>query len=694
MDYDVRTPLARPSSEVLLAENTRVTALLTAQPASASAHESAALLAAVFAWREFDDVFSDPRPAMARVTAHLAAADALRRNAAVTLDGALARIALDTLVGHQRQALSGLGALAMRLTSPAERAWDRAIRLRNTGNWREAGETDDGFLIERLELARALRQRINHQAMEAAVPRLARRDEALEWSRLVLSGTFSVGMGRAVADAAAEPEWAEARRVWRAVHADAALPADLIPALNEPASPSGERTGTRGNLTVLDWPLWADFSQRQILRSAFAQHHLLSMLGLPDKELASMRTIKAEYGAFVLYPVLLHRAATSDDDTEQAKRLARPLIAGTPERVTESAWHGLSTAPSPAGQPDRFPAAASWFAPAVPAGTAFELSNRALRNGFRSAATTDQLRTWAEVRPFDRWTAWSYLRRLGDQAPTLEAARRAFGPLTQYDLRALRQLALQTYATPADRMATMQHMCEVSDFGCEDLALYQVREGQDSKAAASFERWLHATPDAVHAANSSAWLTRYYVHTGQFARAEALAREAGDAFSNRGMQVLGYFLDARGRDAEAEQVYRRIQERYDLGEPLGTFLVRRGIRQGDPAQQQKGWDLLKALFPAGAERLAWNTLTGPPTDGIVFETFGLRASAQGLKRNDVIVGVDEWRVRTAMQYPILADLRHDETMTFTVWRDGRYHQIHARMRERWLGMELGTYGPK
>jgi type II secretory pathway component PulC len=64
-----------------------------------------------------------------------------------------------------------------------------------------------------------------------------------------------------------------------------------------------------------------------------------------------------------------------------------------------------------------------------------------------------------------------------------------------------------------------------------------------------------------------------------------------------------------------------------------------------------------------------------------------------LKRTDVLVGVDEWRVRMPDQYQVLADLRHDESMTFTVWRDGRYEQIHATVRERWLGLRLDDYCP-
>ena len=38
--------------------------------------------------------------------------------------------------------------------------------------------------------------------------------------------------------------------------------------------------------------------------------------------------------------------------------------------------------------------------------------------------------------------------------------------------------------------------------------------------------------------------------------------------------------------------------------------------------------------------------------------------------------------------------RHDEAMTFTVWREGRYEQVHATVRERWIGIELESYRPR
>jgi hypothetical protein len=501
---------------------------------------------------------------------------------------------------------------------------------------------------------------------------------------------FSVGAGRAVTADAADRTWADAVRVWQALHPGEARPSDLPFALSVETqwtakAPAREDRGA----VVLDWPLWAGFQQRQLLAAVDARHRLLKYLGQPDRLAAYVREVRERYAGLALYPVLLRRIAAIDEERREAVSLGRRLAATSPQAITAGAWRLFAGAAS--GSVDEpFPSFDGWFRDPAPPGSVFDLANRALRSG-AGATPTPQLGEWAAARPFDWWLQWQHLWRTTERRPADTGARTAFGPVLDYDLGALRYLGRQLRIGRIDRIALYQQMCDVSFAGCRDLGEHLVREGRDPDAAAAYERWMEATPDAVNAANNSAWLVRYYLRTGQLGRAEARAREAGDAYSARGLQVWGHYLDVRGRDGEAELVYEAIRHRYDNSAALGTFMVRKALRKADEVLQQRGWNLLKSIFPSGGDRLAWNTLTEAPDDGVVFATFGRRAEALGLRRGDIIVGVDEWRVRTARQYPVLADLRLDENMTFTVWRDGRYQQIHALVRERWLGMELADY---
>jgi hypothetical protein len=86
-----------------------------------------------------------------------------------------------------------------------------------------------------------------------------------------------------------------------------------------------------------------------------------------------------------------------------------------------------------------------------------------------------------------------------------------------------------------------------------------------------------------------------------------------------------------------------------------------------------------------------HALDGTPSDGVVFASFGSRVAVTGLRPTDVIVGVDQWRVRSWWQYAVAARFSLDPAMTFTVWRNGRYQQIKATVPERWFGVRLQDY---
>jgi Tetratricopeptide repeat len=685
VDHDARARLTDLSREALLAESVRLSALLGRDRRSAPLHESAALLVAAFGLKEPPGIFGDVRPALTRTTAHLAVAQALRGDGPETVDGALARVTLEALAGNQRAALMRLEGVGPRLTTAADRAWDRALRLRITGNWRAPLDADRAPLLERLEQGRALLSRVGDDALEAALDDLV-HEHAADWPRLAHAGRVSVGLGRATTEDVVEQEGLEARRVWSALHPGSTVPADLSKELNAGIARDSQPGGA-----ILDWGLWAGFSQRRLANAVRARHRLLADLALPEQEKAFAHDVRTTYQQLALYSALLGFVADTPEEHERAASLGRKTAASNPEILTAAAWNLFATRSEHSEGVEPVAPVPSWFGELVPAGTAFDLRNRALRSGQASRPADDQLRLWAEEARFDTWTQWSFQWRLAAGAPQAEPARAAFGPLLDYDLAALRFLAVDAKMSAADRLATYRRLCETSPFGCYDLADYLVREGKDPEAAPTYERWMNANPDAVAVANASGWLVRYYLRAGRLAEAERLAETAGDAHSHRGLRIYAHFLDRQGREAEAEQVCRTIQKRYDRPEQLGVFFVRKGLRRNDRALQQQGWDLMRDVFPQGGERLAWNTLSGAPTDGVRFGQFGRRLAAIGLKRSDIIVGVDEWRVRTAAQYDLLADLRHDETMTFTVWRDGRYEQIHATVRERWLGVQLRDY---
>lgn len=131
-DLNARQALVDPRVDALLGESERISSALTKDLRSAAAHEAAALLVGALALRESAGIFTDVRPALSRIAAHLSMSSALRQKAPEGLDGLLARAVTMTLVGRQKDALAILAAIEPIVTSAPDKAWIRALRLRNT----------------------------------------------------------------------------------------------------------------------------------------------------------------------------------------------------------------------------------------------------------------------------------------------------------------------------------------------------------------------------------------------------------------------------------------------------------------------------------------------------------------------------------------------------------------------------------
>ena len=192
--------------------------------------------------------------------------------------------------------------------------------------------------------------------------------------------------------------------------------------------------------------------------------------------------------------------------------------------------------------------------------------------------------------------------------------------------------------------------------------------------------------------NKLFWLVHYYWDNGQPERAEELARMAGWVNSAAGLEILGDQLDRMGRYDEAGDAYRRRHERYSKsGGPLGAFYLRHMRRTGDRSNELKALELLREWFPNGLEPLSATQPSGPPVDGVAFVNFGRRPERSGLRRTDIIVGLDGYRVRTTDQVYLVSRLDDDDLMRFVVWRDNAYVEVPARVPQRRLGATWRTY---
>jgi hypothetical protein len=683
LDSDARNVLTDLTVETLLDENDRLSELLEKDMRSPAAHEAAALLIGAFALRESAGWFHDVRPSLSRLTAHLSTARAHRGVSEEGKDGMLARAILTALVGRQRDALGLVEKFRLNASTDADRRWIRALRLRITGDWRGMAPTASDSVLERLEHARALRTRLSINEFldyRQALP----EDDSTDWQRIAFFDGLTVEAGNIFTPGNISRELDESALIWSRFHEGEATQNAVLEDLNERPVNAIRQPG---GVSVLDWGTWAAHQQRHLA------HALMSAVyRFPGKRADVIRTYDDTFGKLMLYPVVLRWVAVEPADYRRALALARPLVEGTPEVMPQGAWTLLLDKPPYVGSPAPFPLDVSWFTPAVPVGTAFDLGLRSLRPGNPRPPTRAQSAEWARAMPYEVWAVWSNEWLAVDGKPSLASVRAALAPLFAYDATALLKVIDYMTMPDAERLEMTKAICDLAAGHCQRLGELLLIQNREALAAAAYDRWESKSRDRVDVASGVTWLVRYHQRMGNVTRAEAVVRKAGEVESVRGLQELAEWHDRAGRYTEAERTYRHIIEQYeDVTVPLGTFLVRQSLRTSNPNLQTEASELLRPLFPGGLEPMAKHNLPAVPSDGVAFTTFGPRPHALGMRFTDIIVGIDGWRVRTAAQYLAVTRFRHDDMMALTVWRDGRYQDLRVRVPERSFGTRFADH---
>jgi hypothetical protein len=692
-DLDARTPLLDPHPGTLIDESVRISTVLQENMRAASAHEAAALVVGAFALRESAGTFDDPRLALSRMAAHLAVAAALRRPSTdESMDGILARGVIAALAGRQRDAMTIVDAAETRAASDADRAWIRALRLRVTGDWRVPPPADAPLLVQ-LEHGRAVRRRLGLDAYMDYVDTLGDNGQLADWARMAFVDRLNVEAGHVFTNGQIEHELAYANEIWSRIHQSEASEEHVMAALNDrPATTPVDHSGRTPTVRVLDWGAWAAHQQRHLMHAMIARAHHLENIAAYESSNEFSRTVETTFGDLTLFPVVMRWMAETPSQYQVALDRSRPLVESAPELVTQRAWSILLEKPDFGGRAARFPIDTAWFQPAVPAGTAFELGARALLEGGVRSPSRPQAAEWARQMPFDHWTIWANEYISIDGTPTLASVRKAFGPLLDYDTHAIRKMIDFMRMPVAERIDFADSLCDLDAGECSRVAELLLLANRAPAAAVAYDRWADGARDRVGVSLGVAWLMRYHLAHGNAARAEAIARMADDTGSSRGMELLAEWHERSGRYGEAEARLQAIMTRYPQNTvQLGAFLMRRSIGTKDEALRAKAAELLRPSFPLGAEPLAVQALPVAVSDGVRFASFGERPAMLGFRPDDVIVGLDGWRVRDSAQYASAIKFSFDEQMTFTVFRTGRYEQVQARVPERWLGARLETF---
>jgi hypothetical protein len=679
--------LTNPRVEVLLQEEGRVSALLAAEPFSADAHEEAALLVATLALRDTAETFTDLRPLLSRTTAHLALARAVAPEEPPGPCGQLAGIIVSILAGREDLATRDLDRWQPAGSPAAVAAWKAALRLRLPGDWRQAKVDASSSLLERLQYARTLAERVDSSRLLDFVDTMELEPIA-DWPRVVLEGGdswehFGVEAGHRFVEAGTVAEFQEIEQVWRHYHGGRPSEDVLVASLND-AGPAAYR--------AIDWPTWAFVLQRHLCAQLRATYIRLAGLGLADEIKSWRADATRRFGRLLLFPFVLRSAIADEATYKEASALGRAVFTAHIEAVTPRLSALLRAKPHFEARQEMFASDYAWFTPHVPTGTAFDLDHRTLVAGCPRPVPLAQVKLWAAQAPHDMWTAMSLAWLSAPGVPAFADVERALGPIPQYDLRAARHMFDYLQGTNTQFISLARMMCSLSADECGSLGGQLLMNGEEEKAASALDTYARKSRDTVKVSNDVGWLVGYYWDTARRPRATELAEAAGDTGSAQGLEILGNLRERQGRDEEARAIYAEIANRYEDDDwAMARFDVRQARRTGDAAWAKRAADAVPKIFPKGVETAEIGWLPAPPDDGLTFRTFGRRAARTGLRPTDIIVAVDGYRVHSVAQYQILAHGSFEPQMRFVVWRDARYQEIGAIVPQRFFGVTFANH---
>lgn len=681
---DLRGELTNPTPATFIEHSKKVAQRLTNHPLSADAHEQAALLIGAFAMRESASMFHDPRHELNRMASHLAIAQVLRPDSGV--DGEIANLIALSLVGRQQEALDGIDKLP-----PAEGVWARALRMRNTGDWRIPASPTSSTLMEQYELARAMNSAVG-PAKVAKLMRDLKATESPEWSRIVMQHDFSVEEGHLFVRPSIKmelQEFAAAHQLWTG---EPLREENVVKKLNEP--PGGGAVVTRegkAELQAITWGMIAGFYQRHLCQSLVLTHKFYDdKYGVPEAAEELKTQIKSFYRDLNLYSLVMQRiAAPSDrDEYEAALTKAAALCSDHPMLVSASNWVHLRERKdvgyrSPVSVPSPNP----WFTPDLPLGTTFDFAYR-YYDLHQLYMAPD--RFWDEiiaVAPYSYDVIRTHRYKKFGAKPTPEETLQCFERIIDFHVLAMREYAdklkgdLDAYAIAIEAPAKLDPDMWIR------AGNYFLEKNRPDLALKFFETGYEKAEDRVLVSNSMRWLVDYYFDNNRQEDALKIATEGAETYSSTGLETMADLMERLGKLDEAERHHAAILSRYDDPGPLIGFYERH--KATNPAYAEKQ----SALIPGGLDVAVLADFTAPPMDGCEFTSDSAPLREHGLKVGDVVVALDGFRVTSAEQFMTVRSLSNKLPMRLIYWNRSEYREIEVSPPDRRFQCEIGDYSP-
>jgi tetratricopeptide (TPR) repeat protein len=669
---DLLHNLLTPTATVIQEANDAVSKHLGETPTDPLAHEHAAFLLGVFGIRENARQFSDLRPLLCRMTAHLTLARKLRAGNKPSPVGQWAQVLYDY---HAGRPLKSLEVMQLIPTGGDAGRWKRVVELLITGDWRRTGDLAEPSLAEAIAHSRALKLHRGNPMMLEFVTGRKDLQAVPEWSRL-LSGTGkSVEEGHIAMKSAVAMELLEIAAIFQTGKEPKPDKLAKFLALESPVA----LIGKDGTPRVIPDGEWAAYFRRHFFAacadvSRFAIRQWDSPEAAAEWEKSTLAYCRKLPGHELVEPLL----ATKPADYQSDLRATAEFVRRNPEKVPTGLWYDYRFPSLRIENETSMPGQTPWFREVSPPGTAHDPARRIRFEGIQGGDWVNNIRALHELDPWNPELCYELAENSGNN---LASVRSAWGALREYSVRPLRQILEGPTLTADERIETLQIFTTLDPKEGLRLGSALAIAGRPEEAIKAYETAFRDAPDRVAVANRSLWMIHYYKSRGEDAKAREVADHNAEVYSLAGL-FSALVLAIEEKDATRAMGYAKaISERYGNN----SYLVAAAWGAG---RDEKA---LRSVFPEGLREVtAADFDPALPLKGVRLKENSVTANAVGLKAGDVVLAVDGKRVETFDQYLLLMSSKLDPHTRIIYRRGKRIGELDCQIPDLRLDVDMGS----
>jgi hypothetical protein len=152
---------------------------------------------------------------------------------------------------------------------------------------------------------------------------------------------------------------------------------------------------------------------------------------------------------------------------------------------------------------------------------------------------------------------------------------------------------------------------------------------------------------------------------------------------------MANLLERNGDLAQAEDYFRKIDQRYESQDELSSFYLRNRARS--PQYETAARAAIAKVFPNDLQQVKMSDLSTAPRDGVALAGTSRVTQRLGLRVGDVLVAIDGYRISNTAQYYMVRAFRTDPIVSYIVWQTDHYVEVKGNVPQRRIIATIADY---